>query len=168
MVAILFTLIIFPCHCAVYMYKIMVLQKPLCQFPPNFTLILLLKCDWLFVQMIMLYWLSGPNNILLPNLRTAQMMIFQLVAMIGLGKCCITSAYLQWLCSSGERAMAHGPPVTALRNFTKGNNYQNLSFKVPVWPWKQDNSCQNLVTSFPNPTDVSVLVWSNSIYWFMR
>ena len=31
-------------------------------------------------------------------LRTAQMMIFSLVAMIGMEKCCITSAYLQWLC----------------------------------------------------------------------
>ena len=40
-----FIFIIFPCHCAVYMYKIMILQKPLSQFPPNFTLILLLKCD---------------------------------------------------------------------------------------------------------------------------
>ena len=31
------------------------------------------------------------------------MMIFSLVAMTGLEKCCITSAYLQWLCHSGER-----------------------------------------------------------------
>ena len=30
------------------------------------------------------------------------MMIFSLVAMTGLEKCCITSAYLQWLCHSGE------------------------------------------------------------------
>ena len=37
------------------------------------------------------------------------MMIFSLVAMIGLEKCCITSAYLQWLCHSGERAVARGP-----------------------------------------------------------
>ena len=28
MAAILFMFIIFPCHCAVYMYKIMILQKP--------------------------------------------------------------------------------------------------------------------------------------------
>ena len=33
-------------------------------------------------------------------------MIFSLVAMTGLEKCCITSAYLQWLCDSGERPMA--------------------------------------------------------------
>ena len=46
MAIIWFIFIIFPCHCAVYMYKITILQKPLSQFPPNFTLILLLKCDW--------------------------------------------------------------------------------------------------------------------------
>ena len=39
------------------------------------------------------------------------MMIFSLVAMIGLEKCCITSACLQWLCHSGERTVAHGPLV---------------------------------------------------------
>ena len=43
MAIIWFIFIIFPCHCAVYMYKITILQKPLSQFPPNFTLILLLK-----------------------------------------------------------------------------------------------------------------------------
>ena len=41
------------------------------------------------------------------------MMIFSLVAMIGLEKCCITSACLQWLCHSGERIVAHGPLVKA-------------------------------------------------------
>ena len=46
--------------------------------------------------------------------------------------------------------------------------YQNLSFRVPVWPWKRDKGHQNLITSFPNPNDIFVLVWSNSIYWFMR
>ena len=45
------------------------------------------------------------------KLRTAQMMIFSLVAMIGLEKCCITSACLQWLCHSGERIVARGPLV---------------------------------------------------------
>ena len=39
------------------------------------------------------------------------MMIFSLVAMIGLAKCCITSACLQWLCHSGERIVARGPLV---------------------------------------------------------
>ena len=34
-----------------------------------------------------------------------------LVAMIGLEKCCITSACLQWLCHSGERTVARGPLV---------------------------------------------------------
>ena len=39
------------------------------------------------------------------------MMIFSLIAMIGLEKCCITSACLQWLCHSGERIVARGPLV---------------------------------------------------------
>ena len=39
------------------------------------------------------------------------MMIFSLVAMIGLVKCCITSACMQWLCHSGERTVARGPLV---------------------------------------------------------
>ena len=38
-------------------------------------------------------------------------MIFSLVAMTGLEKCCITSACLQWLCHSGERPVARGPLV---------------------------------------------------------
>ena len=45
------------------------------------------------------------------KLRTAEMMIISLVAAIGLDKCCITSAYLQWLCHSDERAVARGPLV---------------------------------------------------------
>ena len=39
-------------------------------------------------------------------------LFISLVVMIGLEKCCITSAYLQWLCHSGERAMARGPLVS--------------------------------------------------------
>ena len=31
-----------------------------------------------------------------------------------IGKCCITSAYLQWLCHSGERPVARGPLVKCL------------------------------------------------------
>ena len=46
------------------------------------------------------------------KLRTAQMMIFSLVLMIGFEKCCITSACLQWLCHSGERTVARGPLVS--------------------------------------------------------
>ena len=41
----------------------------------------------------------------------AQMVILSLVAMTGLEKCCIASAYLQWLFHSGEQAVAHGPFV---------------------------------------------------------
>ena len=43
--------------------------------------------------------------------RNAQMMILSFVAVTGLEKCCITSAYLQWLFHSGERAVARGPLV---------------------------------------------------------
>ena len=39
------------------------------------------------------------------------MMIFSLVAMTGLEKCCKTSAYLRWLCHSGERPVTSGPLV---------------------------------------------------------
>ena len=39
------------------------------------------------------------------------MMIFSLVAMTGLEKCCIAYAYLQWLCHSGERPVVRGPLV---------------------------------------------------------
>ena len=42
------------------------------------------------------------------------MMIFLLVVMIGLEKCCITSACLQWLCHSGERTVARGPLVSLI------------------------------------------------------
>ena len=43
------------------------------------------------------------------------MMIFSLVAMTGLEKCCITSAYLQGLCHSGERPVARGSLVTVAK-----------------------------------------------------
>ena len=91
------------------MYKIMILQKPLGQFPPKFTLILLSKCDLVCsndhapLTVRPIYSSS--------KLRTAQMMIVSLVEMIGLEKCCITSAYLQWLCLSGEQAVACGSLV---------------------------------------------------------
>ena len=109
MAIIWFIFIIFPCHCAVYMYKIMILQKPLSQFPPKFTLILLLKCDMIVYSNDHAPLTVRP--IYSSKLRTAQMMIFSLVAMLGLEKCCITSACLQWLCHSGERTVALGPLV---------------------------------------------------------
>ena len=62
------------------------------------------------------------------KLRTAQMMIFSLVAMIGLEKCCITSACLQWLCHSGERPVARGPLVQIL-----GQVYVVRSLGVPIF-----------------------------------
>ena len=55
------------------------------------------------------------------KLRTVQMMIFSLVAMIGLAKCCITSACLQWLCHSGERIVARGPLV--IQNFLSDRTF---------------------------------------------
>ena len=48
------------------------------------------------------------------------MMIFSLVAMTGLEKCCITSAYLQWLCHSDEQLVACGPLVYAPAIFNGG------------------------------------------------
>ena len=54
------------------------------------------------------------------------MMIFSLVAIIGLEKCYITSAYLQWLCHSGERAVARGPLVSINPSTANYNNCQLL------------------------------------------
>lgn len=34
------------------------------------------------------------------------------------------------------------------------------------WPWKWSRSGQNLITSFPCPNNVLVLVWSYSSHWF--
>ena len=45
------------------------------------------------------------------------MIIFSLVAMTGLEKYCITSAYLQWQCHSGEQPVARGPLVFVLLFF---------------------------------------------------
>ena len=110
MAVILFIFIIYPCHCAVYMYKIMILQKPLCQFPPNFALM------WLIVYSNDYAPLTVRPIYSSSKLRIAQMMIFSLVAMIGLEKCCITSAYLQWLCHSG--AASRGPWASCLQQIT--------------------------------------------------
>ena len=41
------------------------------------------------------------------------MMILSLVAVAGLEKCCITSAYLQWLLQSGQQAVAHESLVSS-------------------------------------------------------
>ena len=45
---------------------------------------------------------------------------------------------------------------------------QNLTFKVPMWPWKWDQDHQNLTTSFSYTKGISIQVWSKSIYWFRR
>ena len=79
----------------------------LCLFDPNVEM-------WLIVYLNYHAPLTVRPIYSSSKLSTAQMMIFSLVAMIGLEKCCITSAYLQWLCHSGERAVARGPLVTLL------------------------------------------------------
>ena len=108
MAIIWFIFIIFPCHCAVYMYKIMILQKPQpistkFHIDPSVEMWLIVSSNDAPLTVRPIYSSS--------RLRTAQMMIFSLVAMTGLEKCCITSACLQWLCHSGERTVARGPLV---------------------------------------------------------
>ena len=56
------------------------------------------------------------------------MMIFSLVAMTVLEKCCITSAYLQWLCHSGERPVARGPLVVNYASVYKDEFSQMFFF----------------------------------------
>ena len=110
MAIILFIFIIFPCHCAVYMYKIMILQKPLSQFSPKFHI--------------------DPT-----------------VVMIGLEKCCITSAYQQWLCHSDERARARGPLVFKLVVQTHKENDTKWWWHHTHLEWCQQNIKMGWVTS---------------------
>ena len=58
-------------------------------------------------------------------------MIFSLVAMTGLEKCCITSAYLQWLCHSGERPVARGPLVCSRKMHVQPpkTNHYTISYR---------------------------------------
>ena len=60
------------------------------------------------------------------------MMIFSLVAMTGLEKCCITSAYLQWLCHSGERPVAHGPLVKQSNSWVMSQYDSKFDTKINV------------------------------------
>ena len=67
------------------------------------------------------------------------MMIFSLVAMTGLEKCCITSAYLQWLCHSGERPVARGALVFVLLLFGpilkyRKNKSAKGSYELIIYP----------------------------------
>ena len=64
------------------------------------------------------------------------MMIFSLVAMTGLEKCCITSAYLQWLCHSGERPVARGPLV--IQSFYMSNNGSEEFWAMFIWTIETD------------------------------
>ena len=72
-------------------------------------------------------------------------MIFSLVAMTGLEKCCITSAYLQWLCHSGEQPVAHGPLVSKVNNIIaqdKGNIQKTFFLVLHV---ERDIKHQNII-----------------------
>ena len=62
------------------------------------------------------------------------MMIFSLVAMIGLAKCCITSACLQWVCHSGERIVARGPLVFSFVSVMYRIVFLELAFRLSHEP----------------------------------
>ena len=70
------------------------------------------------------------------------------VVMIGLEKCCITFAYLQWLCHSGEQTVARGPLVIQwTRSFKQKRldsfvHFPEISFKthVATEDWKPTHS----------------------------
>ena len=72
-------------------------------------------------------------------------MIFSLVAMIGLEKCCITSACLQWLCHSGERTVAHGPLVkTCFFQNTNSYFFLNIFLDVPLSQLHKSESVEQI------------------------
>ena len=73
-------------------------------------------------------------------------MIFSLVAMTGLEKCCITSAYLQWLCHSGERPVARWP----------------LVFPIYLYRKLKKSSCQKPLDRFPYNFAEMFLWWSST------
>ena len=77
------------------------------------------------------------------------MMIFSLVAMIGLEKCCITSACLQWLCHSGERTVAFGPLVK-LVSLCVGISTHNFFTKSYVVGIHSKRLCEILYMSTHN------------------
>ena len=72
--------------------------------------------------------------------RTAQMMIFSLVVMTGLEKCCIRSAYLQGLFHSDERAMAYGCLVYLylIRLFKNSTVFFSEFWEVVLQNWKRN------------------------------
>ena len=67
--------------------------------------------------------------------RPAQMMVLSLDALTGLEKCCITSAYLQWLFHSGERAVALGPLVFKLTLFATKNRVMENRYPKSSTPY---------------------------------
>ena len=83
-------------------------------------------------------------------------MIVSLVAMTALEKCCITSAYLQWLFHSGEQAVAHGSLVLD-RNWVLRNRYFvilyiNLYHSLGIFSrWQTDD----IFLIFPRKQDLT-------------
>ena len=59
-------------------------------------------------------------------------MILSLVAMTGLEKCCITSAYLQWLFHSGEQAVARWPLVSHKNELDILFRFSSLEWNVKL------------------------------------
>ena len=68
------------------------------------------------------------------------MMIFSLVAMIGLEECCITSAYLAWLCHSGERAVARGPLVIFIKKCCEHDSFNKCCEHTLEMPYRPDSN----------------------------
>ena len=70
-------------------------------------------------------------------------MIFSLVAMIGLEKCCITSACVQWLCHSGERTVAMGLLFINMQVVT----FSGPPFQVAglLYPWQISHQISKFV-----------------------
>ena len=105
-------------------------------------------------------------------------MIFSLVAMTGLEKCCITSAYLQWLCHSGERPVARGPLVFPdnriwyfMQIVSSGDNLHEMSkpvfmlllllFVYEIWKSKKNISMCCLLKNLPS------IILNVETDWFM-
>ena len=120
--------VIFPCPYAVYMYKIMILlntfaseiSRPIISIKflvdPTVEKGLRVCSDGHTPLTVMPIYgkimIIKKTHSSSSKASIAQMIIFSLVATTGLEKCCITSAYLQWLFQSGERLLTCGPLVS--------------------------------------------------------
>ena len=76
--------------------------------------------------------------------------------MIGLEKCCIT-AYLQWLCHSGEWAVARGPLVSLTRN-TLAKIFSRRHWNIfLIFPRKQDLTFHAIVSNADSLHEMSIV-----------